>query len=66
MEEKEVQTRKHMLLYQANLMQDTLELNWSTARCGHTAVLIEIEQGNASQEDQVTVDTIHQKIQQKT
>ena len=62
MEEKDVQARKHMLLYQANLMQDALELNWSTAKRGHAAALIEIEQGNTSQEDQLTVDKIHEKI----
>ena len=65
LEENDVQSRNHMLQYQANLMQDALELNWNTAKRAHAAVLTEIERGHVTWSDQVGIDRIRQRFTQR-
>ena len=65
LEEEEPQNRAHMLQYQANLMQDALELNWNTAKRAHAAVLTEMERGHVTWADQMGVDRIRQRFTQR-
>ena len=58
LEEKDPQVRTHMLQYQSNIMQDALELNWTTAKRAQTAVLTEMERGHNSWADQSGVDML--------
>ena len=65
LEERDHQTKQHMLQYQCSLMQDALELNWPTAKRAHAAVLTEIERGCISWADQIGVDRIRQRFTQR-
>ena len=58
LEEQDAKTRTQMLQYQANLIQDAIELNWTMAKRAHAAVLTEIERGHVTLADQVGVDRI--------
>ena len=65
LEETDPKVRAFMLSYQGNLMQDALELNWSTAKRAHAAVLMEIERGQVNWQDQVGIDRIRQRFTQR-
>ena len=45
LEETDPQTGMFMLQYQSNLMQDAIELNWTTDKRVHPAVLTETKRG---------------------
>ena len=65
LEENDSRTRTYMLEYQSHLMQDAQELNWTTAKRAHAAVLTEIERGHARWGDQASVDRIRQRFTQR-
>ena len=46
-------------------MQDALELNWTTAKRTHVAILTEMERGHTSWSDHIGVDRIRQRFTQR-
>ena len=60
-----MQVKSFMMQYEHNLVQDAIELNWSTAKRAHGAVLTEMERGHTSWENQVGVDRIRLRFTQR-
>ena len=64
--EKRASVRDHMLLNFAQLLRDSQELSFPTAKRAHAEILSEIERGHITWQDEAAVDRVRQRFTQRT
>ena len=57
--------RHHMLTYLSDLMEDTVDFSWQSAKAAHAVLLCDMEQGNVSWSETQKIDRIRRAHAQR-
>ena len=65
LQEPDLGVRHHMLTYLSELMEDTVDFSWQSAKAAHAVLLCDMEQGNVSWQETHKIDRIRRAHAQR-